>query len=236
MEEHFDIRPAEHPPTPEPPALEGTEPPPIPEGNPPLKVVIEDDTRFDEEELEDLELPELPMKKPKLTNKEVFAPKVQPVAPEKKPKRKRKPPTPEQLERLAEARKKAFQVKAQKKRERDEMKALQEKVAKKKQEKIEEEILDTLDDDEIPEGIKQARKYKEKKMNEDYRAQRPAPPSLTQEDLRKAIAEGVEIYDTKRKAQKKIKREKQEEVNRHNEVKQKIQRAISVNPWDEFLK
>ena len=111
MEEHFDIRPAEHP---EPPALQGTEPPPIPEGNPPLKVVIEDDTRFDEEELEDLELPELSMKKPKLTNKEVFAPKVQPVAPEKKPKRKRKPPTPEQLERLAEARKKAFEVKAQK--------------------------------------------------------------------------------------------------------------------------
>ena len=71
-------------------------------------------------------------------------------------------------------------------------------------------------------------------MNEDYRAQ--LTPSLTQEDLRKAIAEGVEIYDTKRKAQKKIKREKQEEVNRHNEVKQKIQRAISVNPWDEFLK
>jgi len=71
-------------------------------------------------------------------------------------------------------------------------------------------------------------------MNEDYRAQ--LPPSLTQEDLRKAIAEGVEIYDTKRKAQKKIKREKQEEDNRQKEVKQKIQRAISVNPWDEFLK
>ena len=235
MEEHFDIRPAERPPTPEPPALEGTEPPPIPEGNPPLKVVIEDDTRFDEEELEDLELPELPMKKPKLTNKEVFAPKVQPVAPEKKPKRKRKPPTPEQLERLAEARKKAFQVKAQKKRERDEMKALQEKVAKKKQEKIEEEILETLDDDELPEGIKQARKYKEKKMNEDYRAQ--LPPSLTQEDLRKAIAEGVEIYDTKRKAQKKIKREKQEEENRKKEIVSKVQRAIDPNSyWDQYLR
>ena len=61
-------------------------------------------------------------------------------------------------------------------------------------------------------------------------------PSLTQEDLRKAIAEGVEIYDTKRKAQKKVKREAQEKQKRDDEIKKKVQKAINVNPWDEFLK
>ena len=238
----FDISPAEAPPPPEV-NLEGTRPPP-PEDEPPSTAVKmevkEEEGRFDEEELEDIELPEMPVKKPKLTNDEVFAPKVQPV---KKPKRKRKPPTPEQLERLAEARKKAFAVRSAKKKERDEMKALEKKVAQKKKAKLEQEIMDTLDEDELPETMKQARKYKEKKMDEDYQRQKPPvpttpvpQPSLTAEDLRKAIAEGVEIYDTKRKAQKKVKREKQAEEQRQNEVKQKIQRAISVNPWDEFLK
>ncbi len=219
--------------------LEGTEPPP-----PEVKMKIEDEVeveveegRFDEEELEDIELPDMPQRKPKLTNDEVFAPKVQPLVKPKKPKKKRKPPTPEQLERLAEARKKAFAVRSQKKKERDEMKALQKKVEQKKKARLEEEIMDNLDDDEIPETMKQKRQVKQ--------ANRKPPPipsgalpqsSLTAEDLRKAIAEGVEIYDTKRKAQKKVKRAKQEEDKRNTEVKQKIQRAISVNPWDEFLK
>jgi len=234
----FDISPAEAPPPPEA-TLDGTEPPPLPEGEPSVKMEVQDEEgRYDEEELEDIELPDLPQKKAKLTNDEVFAPKVQPV---KKPKKKRKPPTPEQLERLAEARKKAFAVRSAKKKERDEMKALEKKVAEKKKAKLEQEIIETLDENELPEGILQARKYKEKKMNEDYQTQKPPPPqsvipTLTQEDLRKAIAEGVEIYDTKRKAQKKVKREKQAEEQRQREVKQKIQRAISVNPWDEFLK
>lgn len=236
----FDITPAEAPPPPEA-TLEGTEPPPIPEGeptrppeneppSPKVKMEVQEESqRYDEEELEDIELPEMPEKKPKLTNDEVFAPKVQPV---KKPRKKRKPPTPEQLERLAEARKKAFAVRSAKKKERDEMKALEKKVAQKKKAKLEQEIMETLDDDEIPETMKQ------------QRVPAPAPiprtqsvmPSLTQEDLRKAIAEGVEIYDTKRKAQKKVKREKQAEEQRQREVKQKVQKAIAVNPWDQFLK
>lgn len=235
----FDISPAEAPPPPEA-NLEGTEPPPMTMEEPSVKMEVkeeEQEGRFDEEELEDIELPELPMKKPKLTNDEVFAPKVQPV---KKPRKKRKPPTPEQLERLAEARKKAFAVRSAKKKERDEMKALQKKVAQKKKAKLEEEIMENLDEDELPETMKQARKYKEKKLEEDYQKQLPRTqsviPSITHEDIRKAIAEGVEIYDSRRKAQKKIKREKQAEEQRQNEVKKKIQRAISVNPWDEFLK
>jgi len=229
----FDMRPAEAPPPPEA-TLEGTEPPPMPEAEPPsVKMEVneeEEEGRYEEEELEDIELPDLPQKKAKLTNDEVFAPKVQPV---KKPKKKRKPPTPEQLERLAEARKKAFAVRSAKKKERDEMKALEKKVAQKKKQKLEQEIIDTLDEDEIPETMKQKRV-----------PQTPRTPpqevvktqGLTMEDLNRAIAQGVEIYDTKRKAQKKIKREKQEQEQRQKEVKQKIQRAISVNPWDEILK
>ena len=119
MESHFDITPPPEAIPPEaPPALEGTLPPP-PEDEPPIEMEVSE--RYDEEELEELELPELPEKRMKLTNDEVFAPpSVKPVAPkaEKKPRKKRKPMTPEQLERLAEGRKKAFAVKAQKKKER----------------------------------------------------------------------------------------------------------------------
>lgn len=227
----FDIKPPPLPEaTPPEPTLEGTEAPPLrsAEAEPPLEVSIEDadETRFEEDELEELELPDLPQKKEKIKDDDVFSPPK--VAPVKKPRKKRKPMTPEQLERLAEGRKKAFAVRAQKKKERDEMKALEKKVAQKKKEKMEQDIIDTLDEDEIPETMKRPKKVSPPPP--------PSVPTLTQEDLRKAIAEGVEIYDSKRKAQKKVKREKQEVEARQKEVRQKVQRAISVNPWDEFLK
>jgi len=237
METHFDISTAEAPPPPEA-TLEGTEPPPLPEGEPqrppesvpPLskvKMEVEDEEgRYDEEELDEIELPDMPQKKAKLQDSEVFsAPKVAPV---KKPRKKRKPMTPEQLERLAEGRKKAFAVRAQKKKERDEMKALEKKVAQKKKEKLEAEIIDTLDDEDIPQ------KMKEKRVP--LVRQQSVVPSITHEDLMNAVAQGVEIYDTKRKAQKKVKKEQQVIEQREAQVRQKVQRALSVNPWDEFLK
>lgn len=244
MESHFDITPP--PEGVPPPALEGTIPPPAPEHveqevqqereEPAVEMEVSE--RYDEDELEELELPELPEKKAKLTNDEVFAPpSVKPVkedkpVKEKKPRKKRKPMTPEQLERLAEGRKKAFAVKAQKKKERDEMKALQKKVEEKKKAKQHQEIMDELSDDEIPETMKKQRPPKKVA---------PPPtqsimPSLTQEDLMMAVAQGVESYDRKRKAEKAKKKERQAVEARDNEIKQKVQRAVSVNPWDQFLK
>jgi len=239
----FDMTPppeAIPPPTPEV-SLEGTEAPPpltedIPEGETPQeeKVEMEVSERYDEEELDELELPELPQRKAKLTDDEVFsAPKVKPVVKEKKPRKKRKPMTPEQLERLAEGRKKAFQVKAQKKKERDEMKALQKKVEEKKKARLNQEIMDELSDDEIPETMKRP----PKKEKVPLQRTQSVMPSLTQEDLNRAIAQGVEIYDTKRKAQKKVKREQQEKDRKQQEVVQKIQKAIDPNSfWDAYLK
>jgi len=236
MESHFDITPPPEAIPPEaPPALEGTLPPPPEDEPPPPAVEMEVSERYDEEELEELELPELPEKRMKLTNDEVFAPpSVKPVIPkaEKKPRKKRKPMTPEQLERLAEGRKKAFAVKAQKKKERDEMKALQKRVEEKKKAKQHQEIMDELSDDEIPETMKKQRPPKKVA---------PPPtqtimPSLTQEDLMMAVAQGVESYDRKRKAEKVKKKERQAVEARDNEIKQKVQKAISVNPWDQFLK
>mgnify|MGYP000645515945 CR=1 FL=1 len=236
----FDMTPppeAIPPPTPEV-SLEGTEaPPPIPEQETPQqeeKVEMEVSERYDEEELEELELPELPQRKAKLTDDEVFtAPKVKPVVKEKKPRKKRKPMTPEQLERLAEGRKKAFQVKAQKKKERDEMKALQKKVEEKKKARLNQEIMDELSDDEIPETMKRT----PKKEKVPLQRTQSIMPSVTQEDLNRAIAQGVEIYDTKRKAQKKVKREQQEKERKQKEVVQKIQKAIDPNSfWDQYLK
>jgi hypothetical protein len=223
MEEHFDITPAE--PAlkeviePEERTLEGTALPPDPYLNDEPEEVGESD----EDHLDEL----LPQKPPKLTNDEVFAPKIMPV---KKERKKRKPMTQEQLDKLAEARTKAFAVKAQKRKEREELETLKKKVETKKQELVKEEILMSLDEDEIPESMKQARKYKEKKLTQQYQQQ------LSPEQIAQAVAQGVESYDRKRKAEKKVKKERQAEETRQNEMKQKIQRAISVNPWDEFLK
>jgi hypothetical protein len=223
MEEHFDITPAE--PAlkeviePEERTLEGTALPPDPYLNDEPEEVGESD----EDHLDEL----LPQKPPKLTNDEVFAPKIMPV---KKERKKRKPMTQEQLDKLAEARTKAFAVKAQKRKEREELETLKKKVETKKQELVKEEILMSLDEDEIPESMKQARKYKEKKLTQQYQQQ------LSPEQIAQAVAQGVESYDRKRKAEKKVKKERQAEETRQTEMKQKIQRAISVNPWDEFLK
>ena len=223
MEEHFDITPAE--PAikeviePEERTLEGTALPPDPYLNDEPEEVGESD----EDHLDEL----LPQKPPKLTNDEVFAPKIMPV---KKERKKRKPMTQEQLDKLAEARTKAFAVKAQKRKEREELETLKKKVETKKQELVKEEILMSLDEDEIPESMKQARKYKEKKLTQQYQQQ------LSPEQIAQAVAQGVESYDRKRKAEKKVKKERQAEETRQSEMKQKIQRAISVNPWDEFLK
>jgi len=76
-----------------------------------------------EEEIDEVELPPLPEKKPKLRNDEVFKEageglKVAPVKKEKKPKKKRVM-TPEALENLAKARQKAFETRRLKKLQRE---------------------------------------------------------------------------------------------------------------------
>jgi len=66
-------------------------------------------------------------------------------------------------------------------------------------------------------------------------APKPQQPAFTAEQIANAVASGVESYDRKRKAEKKVKKERQAEEARQNDIKQKVQRAISVNPWDQFL-
>ena len=233
MEQHFDMTPPpakEHIVEEEQATLEGTEAPKLD-----IDIAeIEDDdevevsNRYDEEELEDIELPELPVKKQKLLDNEVFAPSVKPLVKPKKERKKRKPMTPEQLERLAEGRKKAFAVRAQKKKERDEMKVLEQKVQQKKKQKLEEEIMESLDDEDIPEKMKLKRVPKAFTQS--------VMPSITHDDLMNAVAQGVETYDRKRKKEKVLKKERLAVEARDDEIKQKVQRAVSVNPWDEFLK
>ena len=225
MEAHFDITPAE-------PAvkevieteertLEGTEVPPDPYDDTPTEDVdVEEREEVgvdDEDNLEEL----MVEKRPKLTNDEVFAPTIAPI---KKPRKKRKPMTQEQLDKLALAREKANAVRLQRKKEKEEMENLKNKVAKKRRAKQEQEILAELSDDEIPETMKVKKP-----------APKPQQPAFTPEQIAQAVASGVETYDRKRKAEKKVKKEKQAEEARQNEVKQKVQRAMSVNPWDQFL-
>ena len=222
MEAHFDITPAE-------PAvkevieteertLEGTEVPPDPYDDETDTVEEREEVGVDDEEqLEEL----MVEKKPKLTNDEVFAPTIAPI---KKPRKKRKPMTQEQLDKLALAREKANAVRLQRKKEKEELELLKSKVAKKRRAKQEQEILAELSDDEIPEPMKIKKP-----------APKPQQPVFTAEQIAQAVASGVETYDRKRKAEKKVKKERQAEEARQNEVKQKVQRAMSVNPWDQFL-
>ena len=254
MNSHFDIEVAEPAPAPVAPeeevTLDGTEAP-----REILKEVINTDTGeenpnfvySDNEEEEEEELVDLPVKKPKLENHEVFsAPVVQEVLPEKKPKRKRKPMTPAQLEKLAEARKKAFATKARKKKERDELRDLQNKVKEKKKKKIKDEIVAELDDDELPESFKKApakQPVKEQQEPEPPKQvtqviQKSITPGMTPEQIALAVAQGVEAYDTKRKAQKKIKKQKEAQELKHKTDIRKISNALNFgsSPWDEFLK
>jgi len=226
MEAHFDITPAE-------PAvkevieteertLDGTEVPPDPYNDTPTEdVVVEEREEVgadDEEQLEEL----MVEKKPKLTNDEVFAPTIAPV---KKPRKKRKPMTQEQLDKLAKAREKANAVRLQRKKEKEEMDNLKKKVAKKRRAKQEQEILAELSDDDIPETMKV------KKV-----APKPQQPAFTAEQIANAVASGVETYDRKRKAEKKVKRERQAIEQHTADVRMKVQRAIDPNAvWDQFL-
>ena len=249
MNSHFDIEVAEPAPEEEEEVtLDGTEAP-----REILKEVINTDTGeenpnfvySDNEEEEEEELVDLPVKKPKLENHEVFsAPVVQEVLPEKKPKRKRKPMTPAQLEKLAEARKKAFATKARKKKERDELRDLQNKVKEKKKKKIKDEIVAELDDDELPESFKKAKSPAPQPVKEPEPKQvtqviqKSITPGMTPEQIALAVAQGVEAYDTKRKAQKKIKKQKEAQELKHKTDIRKISNALNFgsSPWDEFLK
>ena len=227
MDTHFDITPAEAPPS-EPrveATLEGTEPPPpmdMPEDEPPHlgRVQMEVSEKYDEDELEDIELPDLPTKKEKV-------------------KKKRKPPTPEQLERLAQGRQKAFAARALKKKERDELKALEKKVADKKKADTKKQLLLELGEEEIPEQVPHVKPPSPKKTIPMKKAPstQSIMPSITQEDLMMAVAQGVESYDRKRKAEKVKKKERQEVESRETEIKMKVQRAIDPNAfWDQYLK
>ena len=98
------------------------------------------------------------------------------------------------------------------------------KVAKKRRAKQEQEILAELSDDDIPETMKVKKVAPVKQQ-----------PAFTAEQIANAVASGVETYDRKRKAEKKVKRERQAVEQQTADVRMKVQRAVSVNPWDQFL-
>tara|TARA_R110000803_G_scaffold154322_1_gene219099 strand:+ start:1429 stop:2073 length:645 start_codon:yes stop_codon:yes gene_type:complete len=213
MEAHFDIIPATQEEVKEV-SLEGTEAPP------PLTEMTDEELGLsDDEHLDELVVE----KRPKLTNDEVFSVPV--VAPVKKERKKRKPMTEAQLESLSKARAIALESRLKKKAKKDQINTLKQKVAKKKELKLEQEIMDELSDEDIPEQMKTkivtTRKVKE--------------PSITPEQIAHAVATGVETYDRKRKAEKVVKRSRQAKEKHEAEVVKKIQNAISVNPWDQFL-
>ena len=207
MEAHFDIVPAEA-------VKEEVVEEVVIEAPDQEELGLSDDEHLDELVVE---------KRPKLTDDEVFSAPV--VAPVKKERKKRKPMTEAQLENLSKAREKALQTRLKNKAKKDQINTLKEKVAKKKELKLEQEIMDELSDDDIPEQMKT--KIVTRKVKE---------PSITPEQIAHAVATGVETYDRKRKAEKVVKRSRQVKEKEQAEVVAKIQRAIDPNAvWDQFL-
>jgi hypothetical protein len=117
-----------------------------------------------------------------------------------KPKRKRKPPSEKQLAHLAKAREKATVVR----------KAKMEAKKKAKKKVAFDDVLQKTDPRPRREG--------------------PAHESLllhlTRQELLDLQQQAIEGYDTKRKAQKKVKREAEEEVKKANLVNRRIAKAV----------
>ena len=175
--------------------------------------VYEEDTieRPSEEDIDEIELPELPEKKAKLSNDDVFtsAPPLS-VAPVKKVRKKRVM-TPEALENLAKARQKAHESRRLKKIQRSK-----------------EEASD--DTDSVPEVFKKPPKERvvEKIIEKNV--------GYSQDELIKAVSAGVETYDRKRKAEKVLKKERIVKETQEKDIATKINRAINpprqADPWD----
>ena len=212
-----------------------------------------------------------PVKKPKLKNNEVFSggktesvqePLTPTINPVKKPRKKRKPMTEEQLLKLAEARKKAFATKARKKAERDELKSLtheaetksrERKIKKLKQvlaeekeqevkvetkiDKVVEDLEETFDEPVAPKPTPKLVRQKSITYQIDDQGDKKNS-FLTAEDLQKATESAIEAYDNRRKREKKIKKAKQAKEAEEDMVLNKINRAINPtkNPWDDFLR
>jgi len=137
----------------------------------------------------------------------------QPTISAVKPVKKKRQMSEAQKKKLAEARAKALQVRkenAQKRKEEKELinqeKELTKKVRAKKVEKMKEEI----DDNVVSNNNKNV--------------------SFTQEDLNKAVLEGIAGYDKIRKAQKKLKKEAQAEEERKKQIFNTINKATNNDP------
>ena len=137
----------------------------------------------------------------------------QPTISAVKPVKKKRQMSEAQKKKLAEARAKALQVRkenAQKRKEEKDLinqeKELTKKVRAKKVEKMKEEI----DDNVVSNNNKNV--------------------SFTQEDLNKAVLEGIAGYDKIRKAQKKLKKEAQAEEERKKQIFNTINKATNNDP------
>ena len=137
----------------------------------------------------------------------------QPTISAVKPVKKKRQMSEAQKKKLAEARAKALQVRkenAQKRKEEKDLinqeKELTKKVRAKKVEKMKEEINDNV----VSNNNKNV--------------------SFTQEDLNKAVLEGIAGYDKIRKAQKKLKKEAQAEEERKKQIFNTINKATNNDP------
>lgn len=137
----------------------------------------------------------------------------QPTISAVKPVKKKRQMSEAQKKKLAEARAKALQVRKanaeQRKADKDlieQEKILTKKVRAKKVEKMKEEI----DDNVVSTNNKNV--------------------SFTQEDLNKAVLEGIAGYDKIRKTQKKLKKEAQAEEERKKQIFNTINKATGNDP------
>jgi hypothetical protein len=183
--------------------------------------------------------------KPSVEEEDVFVNEPAEEIPEPKKTGKRaynrkKPMSQKQLDHLAKIRLIGAEKRKQRANETREKKLLdqesqaEERLLKKKEKAEEKKIID---------NFKKEREFKEKKLQEDYEKQKPVKevPNantgyFTKDDLDNAVLSAVEIYDARRKKEKRAKKLKEKEVAHEKNKVRIIDQAINPqsaqhDPW-----
>ena len=203
---------------------------------------VEEHAEQQGEEKEEI-VPE-PKRRPKIPQEEIFAPpkvktileKEEPPTPQKKTgrgsqgqgtRKKRGPPSAEQLERLAKGRAKAAETRARKKKEKEEAKA---------KEKADKELIEAVRERER----KKLRKQLEEPL-EDFpgvkvvETEKVIEKGYSQQDLDDAVSRAVEQsvnrVETLRKQRKKVKAEALAKQKHDAEVFKEVNRALKNDVW-----
>mgnify|MGYP003639832397 FL=1 len=202
---------------------------------------IEEYVQEEQEEEEEEEVIIYPKEKEYLDKKDIFintpSSKKKIIIPEKeeqvilKPQKKKRVMTEAQKENLAKARAKGMETRkrnADLRRQAKEQKLQEKEIVLKVRQKRVNKLKKELEEDDKPE-VKEVKQYHYTKHIEEEEEVKPikkAQPAFSQDDLNRAIADGIASYEKVRKERKSIKRATQEKDKQEKKIFNTITRAV----------